>query len=197
MQRLLAGALLIALLVGCGRDAPPNPEPTAAPDNSAGPDTPGVTAWVSVGEVRVKVQSVALGKLALLKTPRGGPPERIESTDARLAVRLRVENQSPKREITVGGWGATGDTAPTLTDDQGGKCAFRPQKYLDMKAGGIIMIEGDGNSAPFPKDAARFVTLPFDPPADGAKELKLRLPAGPVGEEGEFVFAIPASAWKK
>ena len=169
----------------------PRPVGTAATDPDAASPAPDVNAWhphdqpLAVGDVVLRIASVTRGKVPLVDFRGEG-----RSQDDLLIVRITVENVSPNKKVDFQRWNMpTQVLGPfaTLTDDAG-----NAYKRIGFGFGNKIDGLEDRESIYPGKTAA--ATLVFELPVDAATELQLILPAKAVGGQGEFRFALPATA---
>jgi hypothetical protein len=142
--------------------------------------------WQRAGNVRARVYSVALERVALV-ADRGGVSE---SPSPVLVIWVEVENLSsvPKR---VRWWQDALSEYAELKTARG-----VPVGRARFGAGVRVrdMPEQSRDLGPGEPPAAALVI--FDPPPEGAGALSLRLDAERVGEAGAFAFTIPARGWK-
>lgn len=198
---ILLAAVLAA--VGCGKR--PNDDPALAPDRSdlqppasgkPGDDNLpglgveqekeqflGVGQWSTVGEDRIGVYAVSIGKPRVVG---GSSNEESDWDDSLLQVRFNVENLSKTKKLD---YYTPSDSRVKLIDEYGNDYRYRRFDYIYRL-----------------KDAARFTTLQpgakaindvmcFELPIDIAKVLFLTIDS--PRERGKHRFRIPISAVKK
>jgi hypothetical protein len=142
--------------------------------------------WQQVGNVRARVYSVALERVALV-----ADRNRVsESPGPALAVWVEVENLAavPKR---LRWWqDALADYAELKT------ARGVPIGRARFGAGVRVRDMPEQTRTLGPGDPPVAALVVFDPPPADAGVLTLRLDAAQVDEAGSFVFKIPAGVWK-
>lgn len=172
----------------------PQPQPPAAVEVAPPPRRVGhrlppsrwSSDWQRVGNVRARVYSVALDRVALV-----GDRGRVsESAGPVLAVWIEVENLAavPKR---VRWWQDALSDYAELRTDRGvvlGRARFG--------AGVRVRDMPDQSRDVEPGEPPVAALVVFEQPPGDAGPLTLRLDAARVGESGAFTFTIPGGAWK-
>lgn len=193
---LLSLGLLV--VVGCGK-APTKSERTGEASNNSSkrsgnsefgkPPAPVNSGWSSewsqIGDVRVRVDRVAVQKPMVLSA--SGKP--YQDQFEHLVVWVTIENLSDGEPLEFQRW-EFGNVGLKVTDEQG--------KSYDSRSFSTVHPEGgitDGKVT-IPPGKTRKDVLLFQPPQAGAGELRLMLPAR-TGDGTELhVFLIPTTAWK-
>ncbi|HIQ20636.1 MAG TPA: DUF4339 domain-containing protein [Planctomycetes bacterium] len=162
----------------------PWPEPSAAVAGE-GPKTgqqwlDGATQSWTGRRVAVKVLAVDLGRVVLadaqgrkLASPRGRQY---------LRIRLELVNQAGDGSVEYSGW-ALEPAGVELVDDRARPCAMKSFP-------GVWPVGQQGRTTIPPGSAVEDVLL-FEPPAEGARLLRLKLPARSFGEAGTVMFELP------
>ncbi|MDA0253752.1 MAG: hypothetical protein O3A18_02605 [Planctomycetota bacterium] len=137
------------------------------------------------GDVSMKVTGVQLGnttRLGINGKQEVGPY---------LLIGLRVNNRSSTKKVDFKGWS-------NGLDFLGPKCSLVDEhgnNYAQMRA-----AIGETWDGPIPRETiaprGRMIDLLiFEPPVDAAQELRLEVPAAPLGLEGWYRFRIPRLMW--
>jgi hypothetical protein len=137
---------------------------------------------VQIDGVRVRLTSVTVRRPVSNRSPSTGP--------LYLELKLSVQNQAWNRNVQYVRWAAqslsTGQTAPSLTDDQG-----RPYRFCSPPSG-----------PPLPAEERRVSLRPlkscedkllFEVPSSQFDSLRLELPAAACGAAGSIRLKIPRS----
>jgi hypothetical protein len=134
------------------------------------------------GDVSVKITSATIGSPRViqeaLRLP--GRPKRDY-----LLVAVELENHSADRKLNHSSWGGYGPMSlrATLTDNL--DKTYRPKRFSGTRPDGPLMSAAIGPNQRIDD------LLVFDPPAEGAEFLRLRLPAAAFGSSGDLRFQIP------
>ena len=127
----------------------------------------------AIGDIEVKIRSVALGRPAWLRVSGRGAKAQY------LVLTLELANASKDRKVDHAGWRP--GAAVRLTDDR------QPPNTYALKLG---YAGREGPEAIYPGESIED-RLVFDKPVDTAKRLRLQLPAAAFGGQGMVKFEIP------
>lgn len=193
---VLSYGLLVS--VGCGK-TPTKSEPTgetprvsrkqsesAESGKSPAPANTGWSSeWSQVGDVRVRVDRIAVQKPMVLSA--SGKP--YQDQFEHLVVWVTIENLSASEPLEFPRW-EFGNAGLKVTDEQGKSYDSRSFSTVHPK-GGIT----DGKVTIAPGKTQKDVLL-FQPPDAGAGKLQLTLPARAGDGTALHEFQIPNAAWK-
>ncbi len=104
-----------------------------------------------------------------------------------LKIVVHVANRSGTRKVDFRGWSNDLDLLGPrcmLADEHG-------NVYAQMRAGVDGKYDGQVLADVISPRGVLSDTLIFEPPVDAAQELRLEIPAGPLGREGAYRFVIP------
>lgn len=174
--------------VGVGEDPLDPTAETGAPSKPAEPEEvwAGLANTVGIGDTRVRIERVALGKVPLADYSG----RRSSSEEDRLMVAVRISNTSPAKILTYqsfdGGRTILGDSAK-LSDEHG-------NAYRRSGVGYSTKIVGRVEFEDIRPGSSVTDLLVFTPPVEAATVLRLELPARMIGEKGWIRFEFPVSA---
>lgn len=188
MNRILCVVVAILACVGCGK----NQKDTEGPSYSMPAATSGpVHDWVTVDDVRVRVDRVQIGKVPMIRK-QDGKEERFQSTEERIAMHFTVENLSETRKIE----GGFLFPPPKLIDEFGNAYSMDNLMKVNLAKREAVFPEGLKNTVTvYPKKTETFALF-FQPPVEKASLLKLSLPGRGLQLKNDFEFALPSKAWK-
>lgn len=137
---------------------------------------------IRVGHARVKISSAKVGGPGLIQEALQLPGR---PTRDLMLIAVELENAGADRNLKYVGWGGGSPIGHqvTLTDSLGK--IHRPIRFRGVPTDGQVKSAVIG-----PNERIQDL-LVFDPPAEGAEFLLLRLPAATLGQPGELCFKIP------
>lgn len=141
-----------------------------------------VLTW---GDASVKVKSVRIGNAT-----QSGINGRRE-VGPYLLVELRVTNRSENKKLDFKGWSNGldfGSPKCSLVDEHG-------NDYAHITDGMTERWDGPVSQEVIAPRGLMTDLLIFEPPVNAAKELRLEIPAAPLGVEGWYRFSIPRQMW--
>jgi hypothetical protein len=140
------------------------------------------------GDVRVRVTSVTLGRVAL----EGGNEAAQKSAEHNLVIRLAIENTSAATDITYNGWGGKAGFDPDAATLKGPPVFNYPAVSFTQK------VKGQVSSPRIIKPGQSLTdVLVFQAPMNNPDELRLELPASAFGGIGRIKFRISAAMIKR
>jgi hypothetical protein len=168
---------------GPGSTVQPVPKPPGPVNSDATPA--GMAAWVTIDGVSVRVVSVEIGKAQVYSSDK---TLLVEDKQVSMLVKLEVRAEGGGRTYQYRTWRSP--ASRFATDDAGiaypGRLGSFSAEYSAF-ASSRSFGEGDPVAD----------TLVFDPPAEEAKFIDLKLPGNSAGVEGTFHFRIPREQWAK
>jgi hypothetical protein len=210
-------AAAVALVAGCGlsgylgylyaiKERPPAEElaPTASAPASAkgaaGDAAAGVAnvgAWSRVGDVRMKIDRVALQKPVFVDQDFRGKEIEREGKEVVLVVWYSVENLSKTKRMEYARWdgiGTFGGPAVKLTDEHENSYTYHPPHGIGgFLKGGLEF----GSKVVNPGEAGLTDAVTFDRLVSAATVLKLSARSPVIGAgKDRHEFRITAAAWK-
>ena len=141
--------------------------------------------WSKSGDVNVRIDSAAVMKPKMLSKSGKEYEDQFEM----LVIHITVENKASDA-IKYRRWEAGQLSAGTSLKDDNGK-SYQNRLFSTTNAVGGVK----GSSTMLESGKQLRDVLLFEPPAEGAKTLKLTL-APQTGSGDGHAFEIPASAWK-
>jgi hypothetical protein len=174
-------------------------EPKVHADKPAPLPAPPVETWLSpdqpgqLGNVKVRIVSVTLGKVALRERVPfpGREDERGESKEALLSVLLEVSNVDANRKLDFKT--LSGSNFSFVRDNAVLRDNFANQ-YRGINFGFSSMPEFRTEEESLYPNQSIKDQLVFEAPVKNATHLDLEIPGHNVGQEGFFRFRIPATA---
>jgi len=139
------------------------------------------------GDVSMKVTGVRLGnatRFGINGKQEVGPY---------LLIELRVNNRSETKKVDFKGWS-------NGLDFLGPKCSLVDEhgnNYAHMRTAVGETWDGPVSRETIAPRGMMTDLLIFEPPVDAAQELRLEIPAAPLGPDGWYRFKIPRQMWEE
>jgi hypothetical protein len=154
--------------------------------------TAGLGEWSRVGDVRLRLDRVAVRKAPFRSIPRDAF---VEGTEVELVVWFTVENLSATKKLDYLRWseGFIGEKGVALADELGNDYRYREQGFGSYVEGGLRA----GTATINPGEPGLTDAALFQRPVSAATELRLSAVSPVVGRgPARHEFRIPASAWR-